>query len=83
MSVLIRLMTMTLAKKTSYKEMSVSTDTEHEMSFIVSKNFMDTEELNTYTSKDHDIVWRNTKLRVNVAYLISLIIIFFIIYCKN
>ena len=43
-----------------------STDTEQEMSVVVSENELDTDDLDCYTGKDGETVWKKSKPRVNI-----------------
>ena len=43
-----------------------STDTEQEMSDAASENELDTDDLDCYTGKDGETIWKKSKPRVNV-----------------
>ena len=43
-----------------------STDTEQEMSDVASENELDTDDLDWYTGKDGETVWKKSKPRVNI-----------------
>ena len=44
-----------------------STDTKQEMSDVASENELDTDDLDCYTGKDGETVWKRSKPRVNVS----------------
>ena len=51
------------------------TDTEQEMSDVASENELDIDDLDCYTGKDGETVWKKSKPRVNVRTLAHNIII--------